>query len=123
MAKLSLPPPGFFIGDEHYKEAQSSTTPGSEQTVLTDDVVPSGKLRKIHLVALSTPFTGCVRIFKDSTLIGSGRIAAGEINFQFNWLPPRSIAAGEQVIIKFEQISGKPSSDLEVYLMAEDCDI
>lgn len=120
MAELSLPVPFFFKGTPHFKSVFGVvTTPGIEQTLLTDDAVLSGTKRQLYRVVVTSSYSGLIKIKVGADVIGSDRIRSGKPTIQFDWVPPRGLTAGQQVVITFEQTGG-PVVSVDAYIMSED---
>jgi hypothetical protein len=108
-----------IAGDDFFKDIQTVTTPGAEQTILNETV---GVGKQINLLQLfvTCRMDGFYRVYIDTTVIASGRTGAATPNCYFNWTPYRKAIAGEQIMIKFTSRSDKPVSDLEAYLHARE---
>jgi len=112
------------FGEPHFKSARVVSNPGVNQEVLLDDAVGAGKERRLTRVFISTSFPGRVEIDLNGDLIGSFLIRAGEANVAFDFIPSRPVSSGDQVRVKYEQVSDiTQTSDVDVYLMAEDFEI
>lgn len=105
-------------GAAFFADAQTLTTPGVEQTLITT-TVPVGKIRHLSKVIVSCSTRGAFVIEAGGSVIGSGRTGAAEKNTFFEWVPRREVAAGVTIDIKHTAASGV-ASDIEAYLMAAD---
>lgn len=104
-----------LTGDPIYFDDESATTPGTEQTVISE-TVPTGKKWQLSQIQMNCCQNGEITIFIGSSLIGSGIISPGEQNFFLNWFPGRPMTAGETVAVKFRQISGTNSKTVRSHL-------
>jgi hypothetical protein len=109
-------------GDPVFEDAQSVTTPGIEQTLIST-TVPALKLRKLKKVIVTCRQPGKYKIDDGSVIIGSGRTGAANLDSEFKWEPRRDITAGTTLNVKFTADSASPASDVEAYLMASDLDV
>ncbi len=105
-------------GAPFFADAQTLTTPGVEQTLITT-IVPVGKTRHLSKLVVSCSTRGAFIIEAGGSVIGSGRTGAAEKNSVFEWVPRREVAAGVTIDVKHTAASG-PVSDIEAYLMAAD---
>lgn len=112
-------PVTFEQGDAVYNDFSGSTTPGSEQTLISTTVT-TGKTRKLFAAVVVCRTEGRFIITADSAVIGSGRTGPAKPVVRFEWQPGRQFAAGVALEIKFTARPGATSSDLEAYLQASE---
>lgn len=105
---------GGDTGTPFFSSNQTVTTPGSEQTLLSE-TVGVGDTLILKAVRLSCRRQITYKILVDSVVIGSGRIGPGKLNDDFTFLVENAIAAGSTIEVKATALSG-PVSDVEVYL-------
>jgi hypothetical protein len=113
------PTVGDTSGDAFFKEAQTVTTPGVTQTIISE-VVPTGKTVNILKVDLSCRLEGRFDVKIDSLIIGSGRTSPGSPNAVFDWRPFREAQTGETIKIEFTAMSTRPATDVEAYLQGRE---
>jgi hypothetical protein len=109
-------------GDPVHEGAQSITTPGLEQTLISS-TVPLAKIRKLKKVIVTCRQPGKYTIDDGSVIIGSGRTGAANLDSEFKWEPRRDFSAGTTLNLKFIADGSSPASDIEAYLMASDLDV
>jgi hypothetical protein len=100
--------PLFFDGD-------IATTPGLEQ-VLSSTVVPVGKTRTLAKIHVSGSLSGKWEADINGGIIGSGRIASGNPNSTLEFIPRRSLTAGQTLALKFTSRAG-PVSGVNYHIM------
>lgn len=108
---------GGSSGTPFFTQAQSTATGGVDTLISTS--VPALTTRNISKVIVSSRQAGKFNIKINSTIIGSGRTSAANMNVEFSFMPSRSASAGDTISVEFEQTHGK-LSDVEAYLMATD---
>lgn len=108
---------GGASGTPFFSDAQTVTTPGSTQ-VLISETVAVGKTLKLKSVRISGRQSLFYKILIDAAIVGSGRIGAGNFNDEFIFRVERSAAAGAVVKVEAVASSGKPATDVECYLQA-----
>lgn len=112
-------PSGETGGDAKFIDVQSLTTPGSEQTLITQ-VIPAGKQYNLLQVTVVCRQEGSFKVLIDSDIIASGRTGAAQSNVSFAFLPYRIANASETLELKFTGMAGKPAVDVEAYLQARE---
>ena len=85
-----------------------------DKTVFTSSTVPALKDRWLNKIDVTCNREGKFTILKGVSIIGSGRTSLGDKNGFFIWMPAHKLVAGEDVVVKFKQLSGT-SSDVEIY--------
>jgi len=110
-----------IAGAEYFKQAAALTvtTPGVEQTLISEIVDP-GKTVNLLIFHLTCNTQGSYKIELDGALIGSGRTGSGSPNSVFKWKPFKVAIAGETIIVKYTQITGRASSNIEAYLQGRE---
>lgn len=109
-------------GDALALSAQTISTPGTEQTLITS-TVPAGKVYKLSMAIVTCRQRAEYVIDIDGAIIGSGRTGASNLKDLFPWSPRRSVAAGETVSLKFTAASDTVPSNVEAYLMGSELDV
>lgn len=112
-------PSGESGGSAKFIDVQDLTTPGIEQTLITQ-LIPAGKLYNILQVTVVCRQEGAFKVLIDSDIIASGRTGAAQSNVSFSFRPYRVANEGETLELKFTGIAGKPSVDIEAYLQARE---
>lgn len=106
---------GGSAGTPVFYDTQTVTTPGVTQT-LVNETVGVGKTLTIRKVRVTCRQRTTYNILLDSTIIGSGRVGAGEYNDDFVFVVNRTLSAGS--VLKVETLSGGKATDIEVYVQA-----
>lgn len=107
-----------IVGTPHFDDAQDETTPGVEQTLISQ-TVPAGTTRNISQVIVATRVTGVFQVLSDDEIIGSGRTGPGGTG-PMTWSPPRALAAGTEYQVIFQARDNSPPQDVEAYVQATD---
>jgi len=104
-------------GIKYFKKAITTTTPGIEQTLISDTILVGKTVNLLHL-QLSCREQATFRILIAGSQVGSGRTGpGGDRNIFFPWTPDEVAIAGSLVEVKFLQMSARPNSvDVEAYL-------
>lgn len=106
-------------GDPLFIEEITVTTPGTEQTLITQ-LVPASKKNRILKVTVTCNLEGTFRVFIDSDQIASGRTGPGVYNAEFDWRPYREVLSGETIYVKFEAMGSRPATDVEAYFQGRE---
>jgi hypothetical protein len=106
-------------GDGFFEDAQTTTTPGLEQTVFSI-VVGAGITKKLTSLHVSCRLPTSFNLEAGGAIIASGRTGASSPNYTFNWATPRPITAGTALELKLTARSGLPATDVEAYLVGND---
>jgi hypothetical protein len=109
----TIPGSGSFV------QAQTTTTPGVEQTIFTF-AVPALTTRNISNLKVSCRLPTSFNLEAGGVIIASGRTGAGVPNARSTWFPARPVAAGATVSLKLTARSGLPAADVEAYLDSSD---
>jgi len=104
-------------GDPLYHDGLTISTPGTEQT-LVSDVVTAGKTRLISVIKISCFQPGTWIARNGSDIIGSGRTSAGNPDSFIEIIPRRSLAALSNFTLKFTARTGGPATDVTYHVMA-----
>jgi hypothetical protein len=110
---------GGVAGTPFYADAQTSSTPGVEQTLITA-ATPASPARSLDSVVVACRTEGRFTISDGATIIGSGRTGPATPNARFSFSPRRTVTASGTVTVKFTARSGAMASDVEAYLQAVD---
>jgi hypothetical protein len=95
-----------------------ATTPGTEQTVITETVPVGKKWTLVSLQGVSN-FATTYRSFLDDTpdvLIGSTRTGPGKPSARFEFDDTQKLSSGATVLVKLKAGAWTPIVDAEVYL-------
>lgn len=106
-------------GDPVHLKFAGVSTPGVEQTLITD-TVPVGKKRRMSKIYMTGRQPGTYKLEDGSGIIATGRIGAARLVDTFSWEPRVELVAGTTITLKFTSLSGTPASDIEAYVMASD---
>lgn len=120
-AALSVPKRLTFMppGAPHFKDVVDNTTPGSEQTLLSE-TVPVGVTRNLLQVVVVCRMEGSFLITANGQAIGSGRTSGSTPNVVFGFNPWRPIPEGQEIAITFCQSFCSVPVKVEAYLQATD---
>jgi hypothetical protein len=102
-------------GNPYLVELADTTNPGNIKTLYTDTIGAGFKVNLLHVFG-TCRYEGIFRVKIDALVVASFRTGAGNNNNEFYWTPIREVLAGEVLVIQFEAMSGRPVTDLEVYL-------
>ena len=107
---------GSTTGTNRFELPASTVgTPGVEQTLISHTVAV-GKTRTLSKLLVTSRGPGKTRLLVGGTEIASGRVSAGNLNFDHQLSPWRNVAAGVLIEVKYLQLTGTPASDVEAYL-------
>ena len=107
-------------GDPFFRDDKTTTTPGTEQTLLSYSV-PSGKILDLRRLKVSCIMSSSYRLLADSTEIHDGIVGSGNPTDNCVWANGREIGAGVALILKFFQPANAqvdPSVDVSFHLEA-----
>jgi len=110
---------GSGTGTPHFAQAQTVTTPGATQTLISE-VVPAATTRQLCQVIVTCRQAVQFDIFDGATVIGSGRTGPGDYQTTFKFDPKRDILTGVTLKIEATSLATTCVTDIEVYLMALD---
>lgn len=108
-----------YPGEADHRQYAGVTTPGVEQTLITE-AVPAGVRRHLHSVVVACRMEGRFLVLAGATVVGSGRTGAAAPNARFVWSPPRAFPAATALSLKFTARPGSAIADLEAYLQMSD---
>ena len=103
----------------HQADSDVTMVAGNALTVLSS-TVPALTTRNIAKVVVSSRAAGKFEIKVNSTVVGSGRLNAANLNAEYIFSPVFSASAGEVIEVDFTMLHGQTGQDVEVYLMATD---
>lgn len=106
-------------GVPFFAEDTIAGVPASQETALTF-TVPTGIIRKLTQVVVSSTIRGLFKVYADSDIIGSGRLGPANLNVSFQFSPPRPIAAEAVVTVTFEAPADAPVASVDCYVQASD---
>lgn len=107
---------GGVGGTPTFDDFQDTTTPGIEQTLISNSVAV-GKIKKLSQVLVITRVTGEFTVSNGAQVIGSGRTGPG-CDGRMLFTPARPITGSYTV--KFTARAGSPAQDVECYVQATD---
>jgi len=105
---------GGSSGTPFFRQVQS-TTDGTVQELI-NETVGVGKTLTLKSVTVTSTRSVKYEVLEDSTVIGSGRVGAGNKNDDFIWHVDKILSAG--TVLKVNVEGAGPNSDVEVYLQA-----
>jgi hypothetical protein len=106
-------------GDPYFKDVQTTSTPGTEQTLYTE-TIGAGIDVNLFAVYVICRQEGSYKVQINSDIIASGRTGAAQSNVYFRWQPFRTVEAGQTLSVKFTAMTGKPASDVECYIQGRE---
>lgn len=106
---------GGTAGIQKHFSDDDVTTPGSEQTVISQ-VVPAGKSWKIYSASASCRSDLKVSLYKNTALINSSRNTPANSDAQILLLPYLSAASGDTIEIKLLSANYNAASDVTSFL-------
>jgi hypothetical protein len=109
---------GGSAGAPFHEDAQTQTTPGVEQTLISF-TVGAGLSRNLNRARVVCRHRVKYNIEVNGQVVGSGRTGAGNLTDDFIWLPGFPVAQSILVELKATQ-SGGPATDIEAYLMGNE---
>jgi hypothetical protein len=104
-----------LTGTATFFDDERASTPGSEQTLVSESV-PVGKKWTLYQLQLNSSRDAKIQVKIGSTLVGSGTIGAGDNNLFFSWFPGRPMAATETVTVLYDQNSSTPTTTVRAHL-------
>jgi hypothetical protein len=110
-----IPVTNAGIGAELFISAETTTTPGVQQTLITY-AIPSGKQLNALQLVITCNYEGAFYIYKDIDLVGSGRTGAAAKNVSFTWLPYLIFEYGSSLVVKFNSVDYRPAASVEAHL-------
>lgn len=96
------------LGEPEHQDGVATSTPGIEQTLNTFTVA-AGKTRILGSIKVSSFLAGTWIAYKDSAIIGVGRVSSGHPDSILEFLPRRRLVETEVFELKFKQRSGPPT--------------
>jgi hypothetical protein len=102
-------------GDPVFAEANTVTTPGIEQSILSY-TVPASMSLNLYAIKFICRQSCTFQVYGDSALIGSGRTGPSENNIYFDYRIARQFSAGKIIEVKTTARTGLPATEVEVYL-------
>lgn len=110
------------VGESHFAQAQTVTTPNVLQTLISE-TVPNGKLRSLARAVVTCRQEGVANIKVDGVIVGTMRTGASSPNGVFEWTPKYPVGAETEIKVEFTARQGSPIVDVEGYLQAVDKNI
>lgn len=98
-------------------EANTITSPGSEQTIISY-TVPALQAVKILSAKVICRQESMFKVYGDGVLIGSGRTGPASPNVYFDYSVSPTFVSGKIIEIKATARSGSSASNIEAYLQA-----
>jgi len=106
-------------GNRFYEKNQTVTTPGVEQTLISETV---GVGLNVNLIdcQVSCSREGVLKVYVENVVIASARTGPGNPNAIFLWNPYHSVLETETVEVKYLASNWNPVTEIEVYLQGRE---
>lgn len=107
------------VGTPNFFDAEVLSTPGIEQTLITQ-VVGAGITRRLSSVYVTFRSNGCWSLEVDGNKVASGRTGPARPFNLFKFDPERDVSTGSTIELKFTAGTATKASDVEAYLQVRD---